>query len=435
MASSVPVLILGGGLAGLSAARHLRSPFRLIERASKVGGHAVTVEEESYRFDRTGHLLHVTDPEMLGLVRGLLGDQLLSIERQSRVWSHGVYTHYPFQANVFGLPADVARECVAGFVRAHFARGQSEPRDFEEFVLARFGEGIARHFMVPYNEKMWGVHPREITAEWCSRFVPLPTLDDVVRGAAGAPARALGYNATFLYPKRGIGALPEALAHGLRGVHTSRTPVRIDLVARTVHLEDGESIGFDVLLSTIPLKTLVGLCKGAPPEIGAAADLLRCNPLYYLDVALTTAARVDWHWAYVPEPDVPFYRVGCYSNFSSALVPAGGGSLYVELASRTEPDLPGLWPRVLAALVRMGVVQGPSDVRFVRMRRVEFAYVVFDHRCYASVEAIRPWLAENRILSTGRYGGWNYSAMGDALAMGKDAARAAEQLLQSPDHS
>src|SRR5262245_27903037 len=252
MSTRVPVLILGGGLTGLSTARHLQARHRLIERGDRVGGHAVTVEDEGFRFDRTGHLLHLKDPELLELVHSLLGEELLRIDRRSRVWSHGVYTHYPFQANVYGLPVEVARECVAGFVRAHFRRDDTPVRDFEQFILRRFGEGIAKHFMIPYNQKMWGVPPREITAEWCSRFVPLPTLDDVLTGAVGAPARELGYNATFLYPRHGIGALPEAIAAGLGPLEVGRTPARIDLESRTLTLEDGEAIPYDVLVSTIP---------------------------------------------------------------------------------------------------------------------------------------------------------------------------------------
>ena len=56
--------------------------------------------------------------------------------------------------------------------------------------------------MIPYNEKLWGVHPREITAAWCSRFVPLPKLEQVIAGAVGAGPPELGYNQSFLYPKR-----------------------------------------------------------------------------------------------------------------------------------------------------------------------------------------------------------------------------------------
>ena len=101
-----------------------------------------------------------------------------------------------------------------------------EPRNFEEFCLKFFGEGFSRHFMIPYNQKLWGVHPREITAEWCSRFVPRPKLEDVIAGAVGLNDRELGYNTHFLYPARGIGELTRALARGARAVDSAASTRR-----------------------------------------------------------------------------------------------------------------------------------------------------------------------------------------------------------------
>ncbi|HEY3235744.1 MAG TPA: NAD(P)-binding protein, partial [Polyangiaceae bacterium] len=123
-AREVPVVILGAGLTGMSAALSLREAdvdFRLFERLPWPGGHAVTIEDGGYRFDRTGHLLHVRTPSIREQVLGWIGDDHLVVQRNSRIWSHGVYTRYPFQANTFGLPPQVAYECVFGFLQAHFA--------------------------------------------------------------------------------------------------------------------------------------------------------------------------------------------------------------------------------------------------------------------------------------------------------------------------
>ena len=108
-------------------------------------------------------------------------------------------------------PPEVAFECLAGFVEAHFARDKPEPKNFEEYCLLHFGRGISKHFMLPYNSRLWGVPPSEITSEWCQRFVPLPRLEDVLRGAIGAQPPELGYNTSFLYPELGMGVLSAAL--------------------------------------------------------------------------------------------------------------------------------------------------------------------------------------------------------------------------------
>ncbi len=82
-----------------------------------------------------------------------------------------------------------------------------------------------------------------------------------------------------------------------------------------------------------------------------------------------------------------------------------------------------------AALVEMGIIDVPEAVRFARVRRIDHAYVIFDHAYFAALEAIRPFLAGANIVSTGRYGGWNYSAMEDALRFGRDGAAEARQIL------
>ena len=57
-----PTVILGGGLAGMSAALHLRRPWLLLERESALGGLARTEERDGFFFDRTGHWLHQERP-------------------------------------------------------------------------------------------------------------------------------------------------------------------------------------------------------------------------------------------------------------------------------------------------------------------------------------------------------------------------------------
>ncbi|WP_437675590.1 protoporphyrinogen/coproporphyrinogen oxidase [Sorangium sp. So ce131] len=439
--SSIPVAILGAGLTGMAAGFHLGRagvPYRLFERLPRPGGHAITLEDDGYRFDRTGHLLHLRDPATRELALGWIGPEPLEIERRSMVWSNGTYTRYPFQANTFGLPPAVAYDCLRGFIEAHFAPNKPQPRNFEEFCLAHFGEGISRHFMIPYNSRLWGVHPSEITAAWCSRFVPLPKLEDVLAGAVGLNDRELGYNTKFLYPRLGIGQLTHGLARALaeqrpRGagapaIELGRAPRAIDWRARELVFDD-EVVRYDVLVSSAPLPALVRLLADAPRAVSEAAARLRCTHLYYLDVALDTPCGKPLHWVYVPEAKYPFYRVGCYSNFSPAMAPPGKAGLYVELADRAEPDLAALLPRVADGLVEMGLIPAPSAVRFARLRRIDHAYVVFDHGYFEALEVVRPFLEGQRILSCGRYGGWNYSSMEDALHFGRDAALKAEELL------
>jgi protoporphyrinogen oxidase len=429
-----PIAILGAGLTGMSAAHHLGADgeqYTVYEKLPHVGGHAITLEERGYRFDRTGHLLHLRDPDIKAWMARLFAPgHLRTITRRSMVFSHGRYTRYPYQANTFGLPAQVAFECLKGYLDAKARVWERAPENFEEFCLQHFGEGFSKHFMIPYNARLWGVHPREITAEWCSRFVPMPKLDDVLAGAVGLNDRELGYNANFLYPPTGIQELPDAMAKEIRGIQLDRAPSKIDWKNKKLLFADGTEHAYGALITTAPLKALIDQLVDAPESVRDAAAKLRCNRLWYLDVATHKPVQKDLHWAYVPEEKYPFYRIGCYSNFSERLAPEGGACFYVELADRSEPDMSELGPRVAKDMVEMGLIASVDDVAFMSPRKIEYAYVVFDHQYFAALEVIKPFLKDNHIVSHGRYGAWNYSSMEDALIYGREAAASAREMLR-----
>ena len=136
-----PVAILGAGLTGMSAAIELERRgvgYRIFEKLAQPGGHAVTIEDNGFRFDRTGHLLHLKSDALRAEVLDWIGPDHLRIQRRSVIWSNGVYTRYPFQANTFGLPAQVAYDCLQGFLAAHFSAkpGRSAAEEFRRVLPA-----------------------------------------------------------------------------------------------------------------------------------------------------------------------------------------------------------------------------------------------------------------------------------------------------------
>jgi len=273
MSESAAVVILGGGLTGLSAAYHLRPLSTIVlEREPEPGGLARTRVEDGFTFDCTGHLLHLRDAGIKELVERILPGAFAAHERRALIQSKGVLTAYPFQANLHGLPPAVVGECIEGFVEALLRRARDGEPDlarvnFREWVDATFGRGIAEHFMVPYNSKLWRCDLREIECGWVSWSIPRPTIKEVLDGALGATIRGLGYNPTFLYPKRGgIGILPEALARGCPGLRLGETVEAIDAAARIVTLASGARIGYESLVSTLPLDRLLAITGGLPPE-------------------------------------------------------------------------------------------------------------------------------------------------------------------------
>ncbi len=443
--SNAPVVILGAGLAGLSTAFHLaRKRYVLVEREQRVGGHARSHRQAGYTFDITGHWLHLRDERVRQLFASVCDPAAwLEIERRTCVYSHGVLLPYPFQANLYGLPLDVVRECLVGFVEAREAAARdslASPRTFEQFAMARFGRGITRHFFVPYNKKLWGVHPNLLTPAWVSRYIPIPDVDQIIGGAIGLAQEGLGYNTKFLYPKSGgIDQLPEAILReldtrnqqggqggqgGQSEVHTSTDVDEIDPVGRRIKLSDARDWrAYDRLVATIPLPELVRVIASPPRDVVEAVARLRWVKWRYLDVATREPPTAGYHWVYVPEPQYPFFRVGVYSNAVATMAPPLHGSLYVELSDRSHPPQV---PEILQALVSIRAIPSVESVVFTAQRDLEYAYVLFDDAYETATSTIFAWLHSLGIHSCGRYGAWIYNSMEDSMIAGMEAAAWAE---------
>ncbi|MCC7384002.1 MAG: NAD(P)-binding protein [Deltaproteobacteria bacterium] len=431
----VPALILGAGLTGLSSAVHLGDParYRLLERhPTQVGGLAKTLRRPGgFLCDGTGHWLHLRTEEMRRLVDDALQGNLLERERRARVYSKGVFTLYPFQANTFGLPKEVIAECLNGLLKARYEEHLPEPKNYREWIRKEFGDGICEHFMVPYNEKIYGVPLESLAADFAAKYIPRPSIEAVVNGALGLSKEALGYNARFVYPKQGgIGALSEGLhAKLVRKAEHGREPKQIDLVARSVTMRDGEVIRYERLINTIPLNDFVQLCvaghaSSVPVPVVEAAKKLRANSVFYFDVAIKGAPKEhqDYHWIYFPEKDFPFYRVGSYSAVEPSLAPAGHRCYYVEFGHYGEVDPKRFEQPLLDGLRRAGLITDEDQLVFVIPNVLSPAYVLFDDQYQVARRTILDWLASQSVVSVGRYGRWQYNAMEDALLEGKEAA-------------
>ncbi len=424
---AAPVVILGAGLAGLACALELGRDYVILERDDAVGGTARSNLVGGFTFDVTGHWLHLSDPEVKKLVTDLMGDELVQVARRAEVHSHGVRTPYPFQANTYGLPPTVVAECVLGYFKAREleAKGANlAPRNFEDFIRQRMGDGIARHFMIPYNTKLWTVPPSAMAHTWCGRFVPLPTPEEVVLGALtprGA-GHALGYNSSFYYPKSGgIQTLAERL--GAKLAHAPRLSTSIDRIDTSTRTVNGD-VRYTSLVSTLPLTELVKRVTDAPESVHTAASQLRSTSVTYWNVGFRGAnGPHDAHWVYFPEPHVPFYRAGSASAALPSLAPPGHRSYYVEVAHRTGTACPVSDTQVLAGMREVGLAGAHDEPVVMERRTVPIAYVIMDDAYGPARAHILDWLASRDIVSVGRYGAWTYDSMEGAMVQGREAAR------------
>lgn len=439
------VVILGAGLAGLSAAYHLQeggASFGLYEREPVAGGLCRSMTRDGFTFDCTGHLMHFRRPEIKSLVERLMheaGSELAAHQRRAAIYSHGVFTDYPFQANTFGLPIEVVKECLMGFIEAWGNRNPSAltrratPRHFGEWVLRTFGSGIAKHFMTPFNEKLWQRPLSELGCDWGGGWlIPVPSLEEVVQGALGLANRNMGYNPSFYYPKEGgIQRYPEAFARQVaKGLHLGHEMTAIDLRRRVVKFQNGVRVRYRRLISTIPLPELFRRATGVSAAVTRQVAALTHVSVTNVNLGVDCPTIVPYHWIYFPEARFPFYRVGFPSNLTPSVAPPGQSLISVECshwpgqpADRAEAI--GL---AVAGLRAAGLLKNDDRITMREVVDIPYAYVIFDRARQRALEKLQRVLRAASVRSIGRYGAWEHSSMEDAVRQGRDAA---ESILRS----
>lgn len=423
-----PIVVLGGGIAGLSAAISSGAP--VYEAEPEVGGVAASDTHDGFTFDRGIHILQSASARVHQLLADS-GVQLQSRSRQAYIHSHGTYTAYPFQVNTAGLPLGLRARCVWTFLtRPKDAR----PTNYEEWMNVKLGSGFARTFLIPYSEKFWTVHPRDMTHEWTGNRVPQPSTVQVLRGALWSRQTRIGTNVDFRYPSHapGYGSISEALAKRIDAVHRGHRASRIDVRAKQVEFSNGALVGYQRLISTLPLPELVALCPDAPAAVRESAARLRTNSICVVNLGIARPGRNGWHWAHFPEKDISFFRISFPHNLAENVTPPNMSSISAEVAySDTRPlDQASVVDRVVDDLCRVGMLERGDPIVVNTTRRIRYAYCIHDFARKGSVRTVRDWMLANDIFPTGRYGHWNYFWSHEAIMSGLQAGDKAVRQLR-----
>lgn len=423
------IIIIGAGLTGISAAYHLEKKgiydYKLFEKESAIGGLCGSVTQNGFTFDYTGHLLHLNDPYCKQLITDTVGlESFNTIFRQSYIFSQNTYTRFPFQINLFGLPAQTIAECIEGYVKR--SKSQKDA-SFHGWVLQNFGTGFGKHFFFPYQKKIFAYNIKHITASWTGRFVPSTSLVQIVEGAiADTFDPTIGYNAQFLYPKEGgiVSWVKTLASHIKNPLHTNFCVQHIDTKKRMVVFTNGHIEHYEYLINTMPLKELlIRLNEPSTSTLYKAAPKLICNSVVNFNLGVARTDLSSKHWIYFPEKQFPFYRLGFPHNFSAAAVPVGHNSLYGEFAYIHKPraHIERITQQSVAATKQLLSIK-ENEIALEHVIHIPYAYVIYDFWREKNLANIHSALNNFSIYSVGRYGAWKYSSMQEALLDGKHIA-------------
>ncbi len=437
MNRSERILIIGAGPTGLGAAWRLnelgQTNWRLIERSSHVGGLAASVRDAfGFTWDFAVHVAHSHYHYFDRLMEIVLPGGFYTHERRSWVREYGAWIPYPFQYNFRHLPAVARDECLDG-LRAIAGTKNPPPRNFEEWIMNSSGTGIAKHFMVPYNSKIWRTEPCAMNCHWLGDRVPVVDLVRVERNLCeGRDDVTWGPNQTFQFPKTGgTGAIWEAMAARLprERISLSTALLSINRDAHHATFSDGTVERYDTIISSIPVPRLTEMVGDG--LLHDAASRLRYTHVQVACVACDfpiPPELADKTWVYCPE-DTIFYRVTPFSIFSAAHVPdpAKHCSFMCEISTPGDGTIlpeAEIAQRTLEGLRTSGMVNAtPQNSRVFHMK-AEFGYPVPTTDRDDLLNILIPGLERSGIFSRGRFGGWKYEVanMDHSVMQGVEAA-------------
>ena len=375
---------------------------------------AAPEDGEAYRFEiGGGHWIFGGDPVLTRFLRSLT--PVKSYPRLSSVFfpERSLYVPYPLQNHLSHLPQEIRVRALTEMLTGL----KGNPRTMAESLQQGFGKTLTEIFFGPFHELY--------TAGLWTRIAPqdgYKTPVDVALAIRGASEQtpAVGYNATFLYPEQGLNTLSLRLTDQC-DIHYNKRVARIDARGKGVIFEDGSTIAYSSLISTLPLNKMLTL---ADLKLEEAADPYTSVLVLNLGATRGPKCPAD-HWIYLPKTRAGFHRVGFYDNVDPSFLPRSSQgnndrvSIYVERAylggeKPSEKEIQAYADAVVRELQEWEFIK---HAEVVDPTWIDVAYTWSWPGSQWRTKALKR-LEESDIVMMGRYAKWSFQGIADSIRDG-----------------
>jgi len=404
------VAILGGGIAGLSAAWFLKKAgiqFTVIEKQPYAGGLARSFEWHGFSCDFAAHRLFSTNEEVLQQLINLvpMGRHV----RRSKIFLGGHWMRDPL--DVLELINNLSLFSQAKLLFSYITRPRNAPEDsFENFVLRRYGEGLYKAFFKPYTEKLFGIPGNEISVLWARQKVRLANPLDKIRENTKTK---FSY---FYYPlRKGYGAIVDQLLMDVKENVVLNAQVT-DFVQNdgkltsVKYIKDDQQneLPVDYVISTLPMSITSKLLHH-----DVRLEYQKVDAVY---LWINRQIVSDYHWVYFIDQEVCINRMVEFKNMSPIDTPDGSTVLCAEVTQNVDNPI----ENVIDDLVRIGLIT-KEEILDSKVIREKFSYPVYNLGYEKALQDAKDiFLQYKNLFLVGRSAEFRHREVDDNFAAAKD---------------
>lgn len=403
-------VILGAGIAGISAAYHLKQKGEnsvIFEKDNDWGGLCGFFEIDGFRFDRFVHFTFAKDEKIAELFAK--SSPLYAHPPVSYNYWRGCWLKHPAQNNLAPLPIEEKVKIIDSFVNRP-RKDVAEISDYAEWLRVQYGDYFAENFPFAYTRKYWGVEAKQLETKWVGNRLHVSPLPEVLRGAFAEQQENFYYTKFMNYPKKGgFRSIMNECRKGL-DIRLNKKAVRIDTAAKQVEFADGTVENYDNLISSLPLPEIIKMISDVPENVQNAAKQLRWTCGYQVSLGFNRPDVAKYLWFYIYDEDVPPARVYSPNLKSPDNAPEGCSSLQAEIffangAKVVDKNI--ILQKTVEKLKEICQFNN-SDVVVKDIRFEPYANIIFTPKIYESRKVVREWLQAQGIKTIGRFGEWDY---------------------------
>ncbi len=439
------VLIIGGGVAGLMAGIELAKNNKkviLLEKENMVGGQCKTEVlesgDETYRFDYGGHRFITNNEVLLSFVEEVLGDDLLIAKRSSVILHQNRIYEYPLNLKNLLKVAPLKLLLGASLDTLKILLKLIKPNDsdFKSWISSRFGKTLYENFFGPYTEKLWGVKPEKLSADWAGQRISLIDLKDVIKKLLFKNKKtARTYAISYRYPKYGFGGLPKKMAEkfiSLGGEIILNEAVESftykDNKIQLVHTKNS-IYEANQIISTMPLNEM-------STKLGFESGL-KFRSLRFLCLGLDIEDFSPHTWQYVSDYDLLPTRIQEPKRRSSSMSPKGKSSIMLEIPCNKNDEIWNMNEDKLLELVKKDLKKLKFEIEDKIVDYFSFstehAYTLMDIDYSEKRDKTIDYLNNfQNLIMAGRQGTFRYIFLDTAMETG---LMAAQKILNDESHT